>query len=83
MSADILAAVVEGTRLDALPEALPPPSAILLRRCLRKDKRQRLSDAADARIEIEDAIAAPKDSGVTQAAPASTSKLLRGLWPQR
>ena len=27
------------------------------------------------RIEIEDAIAAPKDSGATQAAPASTSKL--------
>ena len=29
----------------------------------------------DVRIEIEDAIAAPKDSGATQAAPASTSKL--------
>ena len=32
-------------------------------------------DAADVRIEIEDAIAAPKDSGAKQAVPASTSKL--------
>jgi serine/threonine-protein kinase len=47
-----------------------------LSRCLRKDKRQRLADATGLRIEIEDAIAAPKDSGVMQAAPASTSKLL-------
>ena len=31
------------------------------------------------RIEIEDAIAAPKDSGATQAAPASTSKLLAAV----
>jgi hypothetical protein len=42
---------------------------------LQKDKRQRLQDATDARIEIEDAIAAPKDSGAMQATPAYTSKL--------
>ena len=35
-----------------------------------------MRDAGDAQIEIEDAIAAPKDSSATQAAPASTSKLL-------
>jgi Tol biopolymer transport system component len=74
---EILAAVVktepEWTRL---PEATPPAIHILLRRCLRKDKRQRLQDAVGVRIEIEDAIAAPKNSGATQAAPSSTSKLL-------
>jgi serine/threonine protein kinase len=43
---------------------------------LRKDKRQRLSDATDVRIEIEDAIAASKISGPIWAAPTSTSKLL-------
>ena len=59
-----------------LPEATAPAIRTLLRRCLRKDRRQRIPDAADVRIEIEDAIAAPKDSGATQAAPASTSKLL-------
>jgi serine/threonine-protein kinase len=59
-----------------LPDATPAVIRILLRRCLRKDKRQRIPDAAILRIEIEDAIAAPKDSGVTQAAPAHTNKLL-------
>jgi hypothetical protein len=58
-----------------LPEATPAAIRTLLRRCLRKDKRQRISDATDVRIEIEDAIAAPKDSGATQTAAASTSKL--------
>jgi serine/threonine protein kinase/Tol biopolymer transport system component len=73
---DILAAVV---RAEPDWQALPPATSAkvrnLLRRCLQKDRVQRLHDAADVRIEIEDAIAAPKDSGATQAAPASTSKL--------
>ena len=74
--ADILAAVVRmEPDWSRCPEALLHAIRTLLRRCLRKDKRQRLPDATDVRIEIEDAIAAPKDSGATQAAPASTSKL--------
>src|SRR6202521_355318 len=73
---EILAAVVKSEPdWSKLPEATPLTIKTLLRRCLRKDKRQRISDATDVRIEIEDAIAAPKDSGATQAAPASTSKL--------
>src|ERR1700676_3813886 len=69
---EILAAVVK-TEPDwkRLPEATPPAIRTLLRRCLRKDRRQRLPDAGAARIEIEEALAAPKDSGATQA-PAST-----------
>jgi Tol biopolymer transport system component len=74
---DILATVVKtDPDWSRLPEATPSTIRTLLRRCLRKDKRQRLSDATDVRIEIEDAIAAPKDSSVTQAAPISASKLL-------
>ncbi|HEY5619183.1 MAG TPA: hypothetical protein VIK60_14680 [Vicinamibacterales bacterium] len=42
--------------------ALPPetPAAVqkLLRRCLEKERRRRLADAADARLEIEDELAA-------------------------
>ncbi len=74
---DILAAVVRAEPdWTALPANISPSIRVLLQRCLRKDRRQRTPDAATIRIEIEDAIAAPKDSGATQAAPASTSKLL-------
>jgi Tol biopolymer transport system component len=77
---DILGAVLRmEPDWNQLPEATPASIRTLLRRCLRKDKRQRISDATDVRIEIEDAIAAPKDSGATQAAPASTSKLLAAV----
>jgi Tol biopolymer transport system component len=73
---DILGAVLRmEPDWSQLPDATPAAIRTLLRRCLRKDKRQRLSDATDVRIEIEDAIAAPKDSGATRAAPVSTSKL--------
>ena len=68
---DILAAVVRAEPdWAALPAKIPSTIRTLLSRCLRKDRRQRISDAADVRIEIEDAIAGPKDSGATQAAPA-------------
>src|ERR1700719_3867589 len=61
---DILGAVLRmEPDWSQLPEATPAAIRTLLRRCLRKDKRQRLSDATDVRIEIEDAIAAPKDLG--------------------
>jgi len=74
---DILAAVVRAEPdWQALPAATPVKVRDLLRRCLQKDRRQRLHDAADVRIEIEDAIAAPKDSDTTQAAPASRNKFL-------
>jgi Tol biopolymer transport system component len=69
---DILAAVVRAEPdWTAVPEAAPSAIRTLLRRCLRKDRRQRLPDAGSIRIEIDDAIAAPKDSGPAQTAPAT------------
>jgi len=57
---EILAAVVK-TEPDwqVLPPTTPAQISILLRRCLRKDRQQRLRDAADVRIEIEEALSAP------------------------
>jgi hypothetical protein len=73
---EILAAVVKSEPdWTALPAPLPGKGRDLLRHCLQKDRGLRLRDAGDAQIEIQEAIAAPKDSGATQAAPASTSKL--------
>jgi Tol biopolymer transport system component len=69
---DILAAVVRAEPdWTALPANISPSIHVLLQRCLRKDRRQRTPDAAILRIEIEDSIAAPKDSGATQAAPST------------
>ena len=74
---EILASVVKSEPdWTALPANISPSIRVLLQRCLRKDRRQRTPDAATIRIEIEDAIAAPKDVGATQAAPIPPSKLL-------
>jgi serine/threonine protein kinase/Tol biopolymer transport system component len=43
----------------ALSGSTPPAIRTLLRRCFAKDRRQRLSDATDARLEIEEAQTAP------------------------
>jgi Tol biopolymer transport system component len=73
---EILAAVVlKEPAFDALPANISPSIRVLLQRCMRKDRRQRTPDAGTIRIEIEDAIAAPKDSGAPRTAPVSRSKM--------
>jgi Tol biopolymer transport system component len=73
---DILAAVVRAEPdWTALPANISPSIRVLLQRCLRKDRRQRTPDAAAIRIEIEDAIAAPKYAAATPVASASRGKL--------
>jgi eukaryotic-like serine/threonine-protein kinase len=47
---------------DRLPGTTPPAVRLLLQRCLRKEKRQRLQDATGVRIELEDAANAPVGS---------------------
>jgi Tol biopolymer transport system component len=73
---DILAAVVK-TEPDwnRLPPSTPAKVRDLLVRCLQKDKTLRLRDAGDARIEIQEALAAPKDATAAQTAAAPKSKL--------
>jgi eukaryotic-like serine/threonine-protein kinase len=57
---DIVAAVLKNEPdWTALPAETPAAIRALLRRCLRKDPIRRLHDSADARIEIDDAIAQP------------------------
>jgi serine/threonine protein kinase/Tol biopolymer transport system component len=53
---------------NALPANLPAPIRRLLRRCLEKDPDRRLHHAADARLEIADAMSAP----VSEPVPALT-----------
>jgi serine/threonine protein kinase/Tol biopolymer transport system component len=56
-AADTLANVLQrDPAWDRLPDATPPSIRVLLRRCLRKDRRERLHDAAGVRIEIDDVL---------------------------
>jgi serine/threonine-protein kinase len=67
---DILATVVKvEPDWSKLPADTPPNIRILLKRCLRKDRQQRLADAGAVRIEIEDALSGtvPADVEVTVA----------------
>jgi serine/threonine protein kinase len=58
---DVIAAIVDrDPDWAALPQATPLRICDLVRRCLSKDMKQRLHDIADARIEIEDALAHPR-----------------------
>ncbi len=66
---EILAAVLRGEPdWQALPETTPLSIRALLRRCLQKEMNKRARDAGDARIEIEEALAAPVTGELTTAA---------------
>ena len=57
---DTLAAVLmKEPNWTALPPNTPAPLRRLLRRCLEKDRKRRLDSAADARLEIDDALTTP------------------------
>jgi len=57
---DTVAAILEHEPdWKALPSTMPGSIRRLLRRCLEKDRKRRLSDIADARIEIDEALATP------------------------
>jgi eukaryotic-like serine/threonine-protein kinase len=61
-SADTIAAVVGAEpEWKSLPANTPGSIRRLLMRCLQKDARRRLHDIADARIELEDAMATPTE----------------------
>ena len=57
---DVIARIIE-REIDfaVLPSATPAGIRRLLRRTLEKDRRRRLADASDARLEIEEALSAP------------------------
>ena len=71
--ADVFASIL--TRepdLSALPSAVPAQIHRLIERCLRKDRRDRLRDIGDARLEIQDARRNP--STVAEIAPSNARR---------
>ena len=56
---------------DALPNETPRAARRILRRCLSKDPDRRLHDIADARIELEEAMAEPPGEAASEATTAT------------
>jgi serine/threonine protein kinase len=54
---------------SALPPHTPATIRKLLRRCLERDRKRRLHDIADARLEIDDALTSPPEAPTTQKTP--------------
>ncbi|MGH9408942.1 MAG: protein kinase domain-containing protein [Vicinamibacterales bacterium] len=69
----------------SLPPTTPASIRTLLRRCLEKDRRRRLADAADARLEIEDTSTAGasglESTSGTPRAPGAWTMLRTIAWP--
>jgi len=64
----------------ALPADTPPLIRRLLRRCLEKERKRRLDSAADARLEIEEALTGPSAAeAAAQPEPAPRSAWSRAL----
>ena len=81
-ASDVMAAVLrEEPDWTALPADTPPTLLRLLRRCLQKDPAQRLRDARDAGLAIEDALA--ETSGLESPAltfPRAARRRARLVW---
>ena len=86
---DTLAAVLRAEPdWKALPATTPRAIRTLLRRCLEKDRKRRLADAADARLDLDDALteqpaavpalSATKASLATRAIPFTIGIILAG-----
>ena len=70
-ASDLIARILEREPdWKALPPNTPATVQLLVRRCLAKDRNRRLHDIADARIELEQAIADPTSSSLTLAGRA-------------
>jgi Tol biopolymer transport system component len=81
---DTLASIIRSEPdWSALPAETPAKIRDLLRRCLQKDPRRRLHDIADARLEIEEVLAAPTEQAGAIASSARQAKGRRvpaALW---
>ena len=67
---------------STLPAVTPPSIRKLLRRCLEKDRKRRLTDAGAARLEIDDALtASPTAEGAFASSAPATTGSSRGRLP--
>jgi eukaryotic-like serine/threonine-protein kinase len=75
---DTLAAVLRADiDWNLLPANTPPSIRTLLRRCLTKDRKQRLQAVGEARITIEEYLANPARASLQETAPIAGRQRLR------
>src|SRR5436190_3577738 len=76
---DVLASVLKSEPdWSQLPAATPPSVRRLLRRCLEKDRKRRAADAADVRLDIEEAMS--RSSGGDESVGSDASAQPRARW---
>jgi hypothetical protein len=82
ISVTLASVIKDEVNWDALPADLPQPLRRLLRRCLEKDPRKRLSAIGDARLELDEPEqpAAGETTGVA-APPTVRQSIIARLWP--
>ena len=71
ISITLASVLKEDVNWQALPADLPVPVRRLLRRCLEKDPKRRLSSIGDARLELDETLAPNDRDGSGAATPAS------------
>jgi serine/threonine protein kinase/Tol biopolymer transport system component len=78
---DTLASVLKSDPdWSLLPPDTPVPIRRLLRRCLEKDRRERLDSAADARLEIQEALRPELSDATSPPAPLVAARTARLPW---
>ena len=83
-ASDVIAKVIEREPdFSALPAELPFTVGRLLQRCLEKDKRRRLRDIGDARLELLDALDNPGGEPTASGAFAARAAAPRSPWGRR
>lgn len=76
--ADCIGAILHAQPdFSILPPSTPALVQMLLRRCLQKDRRKRLQDIGDARVELEEVIADPSSSSLSLAGVALEESVRR------
>jgi Tol biopolymer transport system component len=80
VSITLASVLKEDVRWDALPADLPVSLRRLLRRCLEKDPRRRLSAIGDARLELDEASAGWDPDGATASVPAAAPVVVVPAW---
>jgi len=81
ISITLASVLKEDVNWTALPADLPAPVRRLLRRCLEKDPKRRLSSIGDARLELDEVGSAPdRDGGVVPAPIAAAPVVAIPAW---